>query len=85
MADITVGEIVRCMEPDLGLVACFRPGETCAISPACALSPILGEALNAFLAVLDRRSVADLISGSRQLRTLLRIERESHAVPVDRR
>ena len=35
-ADITVGEVVRCMEPDLGLVACFRKDEPCPISAACA-------------------------------------------------
>ena len=75
--DITVGEIVRCMEPDLGLVACFRSdGEPCAISSACALSPILGEALDAFLAVLDRSSLADLISRPRQLRSLLKMPPE---------
>ncbi|MBS0416071.1 MAG: Rrf2 family transcriptional regulator [Proteobacteria bacterium] len=83
--DITVGEIVRCMEPDLGLVACFRAGETCSISSACALSPILGEALDAFLRVLDGRTLDDLISRSRQLRMLLKIEPASPPVPAGRR
>jgi len=83
-ADITLGEVVRCMEPHLGLVACFRQGETCSISTACALSPILGEALEAFLAVLDHRSVADLISGPRQLRGLLKIGPPAQSAPPDR-
>ncbi len=73
-ADITVGEVVRRMEPDLGLVACFRANEPCTISPACALSPVLGEALDAFLSVLDRYTLADLISQPRQLSRLLQLE-----------
>jgi Rrf2 family transcriptional regulator, nitric oxide-sensitive transcriptional repressor len=73
-ADISVGEVVRRMEPDMGLVACFRTGEVCAISTACTLSSILGDALVAFLAVLDRHSLADLISKPRQLRNLLSID-----------
>ncbi len=72
--DITVGEVIRRMEPDLGLVACFRANEHCSISPACALSPVLGEALDAFLAVLDRYTLADLISRPKHLSQLLKVE-----------
>lgn len=73
-SDISVGEVVRRMEPDLGLVACFRRGESCSISPACTLASVLDEALQAFLAVLDRYTLADLISRPKQLAQLLRIE-----------
>jgi Rrf2 family nitric oxide-sensitive transcriptional repressor len=84
-SDITVGEVVRCMEPDLGLVACFREGEPCSISTACTLSSIVGEALDAFLAVLDHNTVADLIAQPRQLRSLLKIDPAPPPIPAGRR
>ena len=49
--DIIVGQVVRQTEEDLALVACFANG-ICAITPACRLRGVLGEALAAFLAVL---------------------------------
>jgi len=73
-SDITVGEVVRRMEPDMGLVACFREGETCAITPACALVSALEQALKAFLGVLDGYTLADLVDRPRELAHLLRIE-----------
>jgi Rrf2 family transcriptional regulator, nitric oxide-sensitive transcriptional repressor len=68
--DIVVGDVVRRMEPDFGLVACFR-NEPCAISPACTLSGVLDEALAAYMAVLDRYTLADLLKKPRQLTALL--------------
>lgn len=76
-ADIKVGEVVRRMEPDLELVACFRADERCAISPACTLAAVLGDALEAFLAVLDRYTLADLVSRPRQLARLLGVDLQS--------
>jgi Rrf2 family transcriptional regulator, nitric oxide-sensitive transcriptional repressor len=61
-AEIIVGQVVRQTEEDLALVACFANG-ACAITPACRLRGVLGEALAAFLGVLDRYSVADLLCG----------------------
>jgi len=69
--DIAVGAIARRMEPDFGLVACFRKGESCAIAPACVLSDVLEEALDAFLKVLDRYTLADLIGNPKHLSALL--------------
>jgi Rrf2 family transcriptional regulator, nitric oxide-sensitive transcriptional repressor len=57
---INVGQVVRSMEDDLALVECFANGN-CVITPTCQLRGILGEALAAFLAVLDRYTLADLI------------------------
>jgi Rrf2 family nitric oxide-sensitive transcriptional repressor len=57
---INVGQVVRSTEDDLALVECFGNG-SCVITPACHLRGILGEALTAFLAVLDRYTLADLI------------------------
>lgn len=63
---IVLGELIRAMEPDLGLVECFRPGNRCVITPACALPSMLDEALQAFLAVLDRYTLADLLETDRR-------------------
>ena len=61
-ADIVVGAVVRQTEDDLALVECFA-GNACAITAPCRLRRALSEALEAFLAVLDRYTLADLIDG----------------------
>ncbi|NBD96377.1 MAG: Rrf2 family transcriptional regulator [Gammaproteobacteria bacterium] len=65
-SDLSVGKIVRAMEPDMGLVECMRPDNACVITPACALIGMLGEARKAFLEVLDRYTLSDLLAPSRQ-------------------
>ena len=57
---INVGEVMRRTE-DMALVPCFEGGP-CLIAPACVLQEALREALAAFLAVLDRYTLADLVS-----------------------
>ncbi|MEJ6528417.1 MULTISPECIES: Rrf2 family transcriptional regulator [Exiguobacterium] len=59
MDDINVGEVVRTMEP-FELVECFGEGR-CVIAPACDLRGVLNEAMLAFLHVLDRYTIADLV------------------------
>jgi Rrf2 family transcriptional regulator, nitric oxide-sensitive transcriptional repressor len=68
---INVGEVVRRMEPDLDLVPCFNPSGTCRIKTVCTLQGVLGEALGAFLAVLDRYTLADLLAPRSALAGLL--------------
>lgn len=58
--EIVVGAVVRQTEDDLALVECFGGG-SCAITAPCRLRRVLGEALAAFLAVLDRYTLADLL------------------------
>ena len=67
-AAISVGAVVRAMEPELELADCAN----CIIAPACGLSDALAEAMAAFLASLDAVTLADL-AARRQgaLRTLL--------------
>ncbi|MDZ7791095.1 MAG: Rrf2 family transcriptional regulator [Xanthomonadales bacterium] len=60
--NIVIGRVVRDMEPDFGLVECFRADNQCVITPACALPRMLDEALKAFLATLDRYTLADLVT-----------------------
>ncbi|MGH7985756.1 MAG: RrF2 family transcriptional regulator [Candidatus Binataceae bacterium] len=65
--DIIIGAVVRRMEGPFKPVECFRSGNRCAISGACNLPDILGEAFQAFIAVLDRYSLADLLERRGQL------------------
>lgn len=55
---IGVGEVVRHTEEGFDLVDC----PNCLIAPACGLTGVLNEALCAFMAVLDRYTLADLIA-----------------------
>lgn len=70
-ASINLGDVVRRTEPDLDLVACFHPAGICRIRSACALRGVLGEALGAFLGVLDRYTLADLLTPHNDLARLL--------------
>lgn len=56
--EINVGEVVRRMEDDFHIVDC----PSCRIAGYCGLRGALGEALSAFLAVLDGYTLADLMA-----------------------
>jgi Rrf2 family nitric oxide-sensitive transcriptional repressor len=61
-AEINLGSFVRDLEPNFDIVECFNAAtDTCPITPACRLKNILGEALEAFLSVLNSYTLADLI------------------------
>ena len=71
-AEITVGQVVRDMEPDMALVACFSdrpPG--CRLSPACRLKAKLEQARGAFMGVLDDCTLADVTANEAALAQLL--------------
>ena len=56
----TLGEVVRHLEGRYDMVECFRAdGGTCLLNPLCRLKPQLAAAREAFLAELDKTSVAD--------------------------
>jgi Rrf2 family nitric oxide-sensitive transcriptional repressor len=57
---IRLGDVVRATEPDFDLVECFAAGGGCRITPTCRLRGVLGEALVAFVSVLDGYTLADL-------------------------
>ena len=68
-AEISVGQVVRHMEPDFNIVECFD-AETngCPIAPACGLVGVLNEAMRSFLTTLDKYTLEDLIRrGPRKL------------------
>lgn len=70
---INVGQVVRRTEADMEMVPCFGAQGVCAIETSCVLQGALREALRAFLAILDRYTLADLIAPRRKLARLLDI------------
>lgn len=54
--DINIGAVVRQTEDGFDLVDCG----SCVIAPACGFTSVLNEAMGAFMAVLDRYTLADL-------------------------
>ena len=59
---IVVGDVVRSMEENMDIVACFQPDfNACVLAPACRLKTAMAEALQSFLATLDLYTLADLI------------------------
>lgn len=60
---ISVGDVVRRTEPDMALVGCFEGhGRGCRIEGLCLLQQALADALRAFLAELDRYTLADVMT-----------------------
>ncbi|MBD3619392.1 MAG: Rrf2 family transcriptional regulator [Chromatiales bacterium] len=70
--EINLGAVVRDTEATLDVINCTDP--YCPVAPACRLKGVLNEARDAFLAVLDRYTLADLIHNRAQLASLLRME-----------
>lgn len=72
--EINLGAVLRRTEADMEIAPCFGEGAFCAIQPACVLQGALATALAAFLAVLDRMTLADLIRPRQRLEELLELE-----------
>ncbi len=75
--DVNLGEVVRHMEDDFSLTECMRSGGHCAITPACRLKGVVARALEAFLAVFDGFTLADLTWNQTELLDLLDLNRIS--------
>ena len=83
--DIVLGEVVRRTEPDMALVPCFAPDdESCTIFPSCALRGALSGARNAFLAALDKHTLADLVRPRAPLQKLLSFNSTDRAAAAKR-
>ena len=77
---IVVGRVVRETEGKAVLAECFGDtGGDCQIAPNCRLRGVLGEAVTAFYAVLDRYTLADLVNNRQQLARMLFIDRPAPA------
>ena len=64
-AAIRIGAVVRATEDGFAVVECFdRRRNTCVVTPACGLKKPLDEAVQAFLEVLDRSTLADVAHGA---------------------
>jgi Rrf2 family nitric oxide-sensitive transcriptional repressor len=67
---ITIGAIARVTEDDMAIVPCFAGSNGgCAITPSCILKHRLEGALDAFMAVLDQTTLADVCQSSQPLMT----------------
>lgn len=68
---IGVGAVVRATEQAVP-AECFAPDTNrCVVTPACRLKGVLGEAVAAFYATLDRYTLADLVADRRAVVRLL--------------
>ncbi len=65
---IVVGDVVRLTEGSMDVVECFDPKtNTCPLIGVCKLSRAMQQATNAFMAVLDDLTIADIASNKAQL------------------
>jgi Rrf2 family transcriptional regulator, nitric oxide-sensitive transcriptional repressor len=69
--DINIGQVVRDTENQLGVIGCLERKGYCPIERVCVLRGALRSATEAFLAVLDAHTLADLIKPQRVLSSLL--------------
>ncbi len=71
-AEIGLGEVFRATEGDVHLVECFggEAHNTCPIAGPCVLTNVLASALKAFLDVLDRHTLQDLLVPSQALHAI---------------
>jgi Rrf2 family nitric oxide-sensitive transcriptional repressor len=69
--DINIGQVVRDTENRLDVIGCLEHKGYCPIQRVCVLRGVLGNATEAFLAVLDDHTLADLIKPQRVLSSLL--------------
>lgn len=70
---ISIGGLLRKSERGSPLVECMKEsGGCCVMTPACGLLPILTDAQEAFFAVLDDKTLADVMKGNRGMISLVR-------------
>lgn len=67
--EINIGQLVRALENSLAPIDCSKP--YCRFMPSCQLTGVLREAVNAYLAVLDKYSLQDIVSNKDDLLELL--------------
>lgn len=72
--EINLGAVIRKTEEDFHLVECFNPeNNLCKLSSECQLKFALNEALQAYLAVLDKYHLSDFLQSTDTLLALLGI------------
>jgi Rrf2 family nitric oxide-sensitive transcriptional repressor len=68
---INIGQVVRDTEDQLDVIGCLKHKGYCPIERVCVLRGALRDATQAFLAVLDTYTLADLIKPQKALASLL--------------
>ncbi|MCF1438853.1 MAG: Rrf2 family transcriptional regulator [Shewanella sp.] len=66
---INIGTLVRQLENSLAPIDCEKP--YCIFTSACQFKGVLSEAVNAYLGVLDKYNLQDVVSHSEELKPLL--------------
>lgn len=72
---INIGTVVRDSEESLEVIGCLEQQDYCPIQQACILRNALREAMSAFLAVLDKYTLEDLVEPDKSLTKLLALDR----------
>ncbi len=69
--DIRIGDVVRAIEREFAVVDCLgTSGAKCVFEPRCALMPVMKDATNAFLDVLDGYVISDVVVGTQSPRRI---------------
>ena len=72
--EINLGALIRDVEDDMALVECHVDAELCRIGSGCVMRGVIAEAVRAFVGVLDRYTLADLLAPRAELARLLDID-----------
>lgn len=75
--EIRIGDVIRTTEPDFALVECFATGNQCVITGCCRLPRIMQEALNDFIARLNRYTLASIALGPEHFSRPIRAEKKA--------
>ena len=72
--DINVGQVIRQVEPNFDLVECFsEENNRCPLTSVCRLRGVLTEAHAAFIKVLDKYTLSDMVANEADLAMLLKL------------
>lgn len=88
--EIRIGDVVRYTEEDMNLVACestTTDGRSCVLARQCSLRGLLGQALAAFMSVLDDATLGSLLTDEecivlRQIFAVAQVTDTRGAAPV---
>jgi len=80
--EISIGQVVRDTEDNLDVIGCLGQKGYCRIERVCVLRGVLRDATDAFMAVLDAHTLADLIKPHKALASLLLLEERTPARAV---
>jgi Rrf2 family iron-responsive transcriptional regulator len=80
---ISLFDVVRVTEESFAMAECFESDAAdCPLIDSCGLNAALREALGAFFAVLEKRSIADLVASRPSMRDLLGIDLLERRAPA---